>query len=36
MDEKLLRLFIVKMSEYGIPPEEDGFFFPFERGFWGE
>jgi len=36
MDDELLALFIEKMSEYGIPPEVAGFFFPFKWGFWGE
>lgn len=36
MDDELLVLFIEKMSEYSIPPEVTGFFFPFKWGFWGE
>jgi hypothetical protein len=35
-DDDLSELFISKMSAYGLPPERNGFFFPFERGFWGE
>lgn len=35
-DDDLNALFIAKMSAYGLPPESNGFFFPFERGFWGE
>ena len=35
-EDELLAFFVSKMSEYGIPPEDNGFFFPFERGFWGE
>ena len=35
-DDELDALFISKMSAYGLPPESNGFFFPFERGFWGE
>lgn len=33
-DDELSTLFIAKMSAYGIPPEENGFFFPFTSGFW--
>jgi len=35
-DEDLSSLFVVQMTEYGLPPGEKGVFFPFERGFWGE
>jgi len=32
----LSSLFVSKMTEYGLSPEGGFFFFPFERGFWGE
>src|SRR5262245_52027119 len=35
-DLDLSSLFVSKMTEYGLPPGEGGFFFAFARGFWGE
>jgi len=35
-DTEVDDLFISKMTGHGLPPDEDGLFFPFERGFWGE
>jgi hypothetical protein len=34
--DELSPLFVSKMTEYGLPSGENGFFFPFARGFWGE
>jgi len=35
-EDELLAFFVSKMSEYGLPPEDSGFFFPFVSGFWAE
>jgi len=35
-DVDLRSLFVSKMTEYGLAPEEGGLFFPFKRSFWGE
>jgi hypothetical protein len=35
-DVDLSSVFVSKMTGYGLPPREDGFFFAFARGFWGE
>jgi hypothetical protein len=32
----LSSLFVSKLTEYGLPLGEDGSFFAFARGFWGE
>jgi hypothetical protein len=35
-DDLLPPLFQSTMTGYGLPPEPDGTFFPFVRGFWGD
>jgi hypothetical protein len=34
--DELSSLFGSRMTEYGLPPGENGFFSPFVRGFWAE
>lgn len=36
LEDDLCPLFVAKMTAYGIPLDDNGFFFPFERDFWGE
>jgi hypothetical protein len=36
LDDDLTPLFISKLSAYGLPPEPNGSFFPFESRFWDE